>query len=167
MARRRSSDRSAGDARQPYADQGGPEARHAQTHDVRREAATNPKGPEPEIEDFSVDIAPDTSAVELGGHVEESTSAAGDKALHQRLRMLDNDELARIPVLQSGARLEQGGTYLDLGDLERGPFKAIGGQEAGRGNRYVAKRDLDYELWNRLVGQDREPEVERPAGASG
>jgi hypothetical protein len=64
-------------------------------------------------------------------------------------------------VLETGTALEQGGTYLDLNDRPRGPFKATGGQEAGPANRYVAKRDTDYELWNRLVG-DRETQLERP-----
>jgi hypothetical protein len=64
-------------------------------------------------------------------------------------------------VLEEGARLEQGGVYVDLADLEAGPFKAIGGQEADTRTRYVAKRDTDHELWNELAG-DREPRVERP-----
>jgi hypothetical protein len=63
------------------------------------------------------------------------------------------------------ARLHQGGTYVDLNDGRRQPFTALGGQEAGPEHRYVAKRDTDHELWNRLVGQGREVEVERPAEA--
>jgi len=162
MPRRGQHDHSPGDARKPFSDQGGPAARHAETHDVRREALTNPKGPEPPGEDFAADIAPDTSAVELGGHADESTPASEDKTLHTRLNMLGADEIARLLVLESGARLEQGGTYLDLDDLGRGPFKAIGSHVVGERDRYVAKREVDYELWNRLVGQGREAAVERP-----
>ena len=83
----------------------------------------------------------------------------------KQLRSLDAvgaDELAELSVLTTGTRLEQGGTYVDLDDLDAGPFKAIGGHEAAPENRYVAKRDTDHELWNRLVGQGREPEIERP-----
>lgn len=156
-----SDDHSPGDRRRPYADRGGPEARHAETHDVRREELTNPKGPEPVDESFAEQIAPDDSAGKPGGHVDESVPASEDKALRNRLPDLDADELARLSVLEEGARLDQGGAYLDLNDRGRGPFKAIGGQEARPGNRYVAKRDTDYELWNRLAG-DREPEIERP-----
>lgn len=56
---KRSDDHSAGDAREPYSDQGGPEGRHAQTHDVEREAATNsvPKSDEPD--EFANDLAND------------------------------------------------------------------------------------------------------------
>ncbi len=159
-----SDDHSAGDRRQPYADRGGPAARHAETHDVRREAITNPKGPAPVDDSFAEQLAPDTSTIEPGGHAEESRSAADDKTLHERLQGFNNAELARLSVLERGVALEQGGTYLDLNDLDRGPFKALGGQEAERDNRYVAKRDTDYELWNRLAGRDTEAEVERPEG---
>ena len=157
-----SDDHSPGDRRQPYADRGGTQARHAETHDVRREELTNPKGPAPVDESFAEQLAPDDSTATPGGHVDDSASAADDKALRNRLPGLDADELARLAVLEEGTRLDQGGTYLDLDDLGRGPFKAIGGQEAGPGNRYVAKRDTDYELWNRLA-RDREAAVERPS----
>lgn len=160
-----SDDHSPGDRRRPYADRGGPEGRHAETHDVRREALTNPTGPDPVDESFAAQLAPLDATGELGGHGEESVPAADDKALHERLPMLDGADLARLMVLEPGARLEQGGTYLDLNDLGQGPFTAIGGQEAGLRHRYVAKRDTDYELWNRLVGDNRDPDVVRPEGA--
>ena len=97
------------------------------------------------------------------GHTDESAPAVADKGLHEQLPDLNNDELARLSVLSPGTPLDQGGTYLDLNDLGRGPFKAIGGQEAEAGARLVAKRDTDYELWNRLTGRDREATVVRPA----
>jgi len=118
-------------------------------------------GPDPD-EEFAADIAPDTSVAEPGGHVEESRSAGEDKELHARLSMLDEAQLARLLVLEPDARLEQGGTYVDLNDLSRQPFKALGNQAAGADHRYVAKRDTDYELWNQLVGQGRDVEIERP-----
>lgn len=162
MPRRGQHDQSPGDARQPFSDQGGPEGRHAQTHDVEREEATRPKGSEPG-DDFSQDLA--GAEPVGGGHVDDSQSAGTDKELRQQLGELDSDELARLSVLTIGTRLEQGGTYVDLNDLGGGPFKAMGSQEAGPDNSYVAKRDTDYELWNRLVGQGNEPEVERPSSA--
>lgn len=156
-----SDDHSPGDGRKPYSDRGGPEARHAETHDVRREELTNPKGPVPDDPSFAAQLAP--VDIEPGtSHAMESIPAAADKELHNRLRALDNDELAQLAVLAPGARLEQGGTYLDLNRIQEGPFKALGGHEASETDRYVAKRDTDYELWNRLVGDDREPEIERP-----
>jgi hypothetical protein len=156
-----SDDHSPGDARRPYSDVGGTEARHAQTHDVRREQLTNPKGPEPGDTSFDEQLAPEGSPTR-GGHSAESEPAVEDKSLHDWLPALSDDELARLSVLDAGTRLEQGGVYLDLNRLSRGPFKALAGHVAGHGDRFVAKRDTDYELWNRLAGQDAEPRIERP-----
>jgi hypothetical protein len=155
-----SDDHSPGDRREPYSDRGGPEGRHAETHDVRREQLTNPKGPEPEDTSFADQLAPFDQG--MGGHVDEGIPGSEDKVLHNRFSELSSDELRRLIVVQPGTRLEQGGTYVDLNRLADGPFKALGGHEAEEGSRYVAKRDTDYELWNRLVGQDDEPAVERP-----
>ena len=157
-----SDDHSPGDARKPYSDSGGPQGRHAQTHDVRREQATNPKGPEPEDTSFAEQLAPETTGGP-GGHAEESVSGVADKVLHEKLPGLDNDELARLAVLEPGTRLEQGGAYVDLNKLADGPFRAMAGHETTDQDRIIAKRDTDYELWNRLVGQDAEPEIERPS----
>ncbi len=161
MPRRGQHDQSPGDARKPFSDQGGPTGRHAETHDVEREELTRPKGVEPE-EDFSADLAPATTPG--GGHIDESLPAAGDKDLAAELG-LSSDELGRLSILAVGTQLNQGATYVDVNDLASGPFKAIGSQEAGADNSYVSKRDTDYELWNRLVGQGREPEIERPETA--
>ncbi len=162
MPRNRSDDTSPGDARQPYSDRGGPAARHAETHDVRQEELTNPKGPQPRDTSFDDDLAPVDPPGGSAGHVDESAPATEDKHLKAPLAdQLSPDQIARLSVLEVGARLEQGGVYVDLADLKAGPFKALGSQEAGGRNRYVAKRDTDHELWNGLVG-DREPRVERP-----
>jgi hypothetical protein len=157
-----SDDHSPGDARKPYSDQGGPQGRHAQTHDVRREQVTNPKGPEPEDTSFADQMAQDTTG-NPGGHADETNPAVEDKVLHHTLSRLDNDELARLDVIEPGTQLEQGGTYLDLNMIEKGPFKALGGHAAAPSERLIAKRDTDYLIWNRLVGQDAEPDIERPA----
>ena len=160
MPRRGQRDESPGDARKPFSDRGGPEARHAETHDVRREELTNPKGKQPE-EDFSADLGPGAPSASPPGSV-ESLPADQAKDLHRKLPDLDSAELARLTILPVGARLEQGATYVDLNDLDAGPFKAIGGREAAPRERLVAKREIDHELWNRLVGGDAEAEIERP-----
>ena len=157
-----SDDHSPGDRRQPYSDRGGPEERHAATHDVRREELTNPVGPQSVDTSFAEQLAPIETRTG-GGHVAESAPAVDDKVLHERLPELTSEELSRLQVLEPGTRLEQGGTYVDLNRLSEGPFKALGGHEATQNERYVAKRDTDYELWNRLVGDDSDPEIERPS----
>jgi hypothetical protein len=158
-------DLSPGDGRKRYTDIGGVEARHAQTHDVRREQLTNPKGIDRSDDEFADDIAPATPALDLHTHADESIIAADRKEMRNQLPGLTAEELGRLPILDAGVRLEQGGTYLDLDDHGRGPFKAIGAQETGHGRHIVAKKDVDYDLWNRLVGNDREPEIARPEPA--
>jgi hypothetical protein len=158
-----SDDYSPGDRRQPCSDRGGAEGRHAVTHDVRREKLTNPVGPQSEDRSFAEQLAP-VETRPGGGHAAESTPGVDDKGLHDRLPELTNDEISRLQVLEPGTRLEQGGTYIDLNRLNEGPFKALGGHEATKRDRYVIKRDTDYELWNRLVGDDGDPEIERPSG---
>ena len=159
-----SDDHSPGDARKPYSDQGGPQGRHAQTHDVRREQATNPRGPEPEDSTFAEQLAPQTTGGP-GGHGDDTVLAVGERELHNKLSGLDDSELARLAVIEPGTQLEQGGTYLDLNQVEKGPFRALGGHAASRTERLIAKRETDYLIWNRLVGRDAEPQVERPASA--
>lgn len=75
----------------------------------------------------------------------------------------DGDDLKWLSILTVGSPLDQGSTYVDLNDEGFRPFKALGSQVAGTDNRYVANRDTDYEMWDRLVGQGRSVEVERPA----
>ena len=160
-----SDDQSPGDSRKPYSDVGGPAGRHAQTHDVRAENRSNPKGAAREDASFAGQIAPERTGGRGGQHA-ESVSGVDDKVLHAGFPELSNDELARLAVLEPGARLEQGGVYVDLNNLADGPFKAMAGHQATQYDRIIAKRDTDYELWNRIVGQDADPELERPATES-
>jgi hypothetical protein len=157
-----SDDHSPGDRRQPYADRGGPEARHAETHDVRREELTNPTGPEPVDESFAEDLAPDSpEAIRLAQL--ESTPAGDDKTVIDALPELNQEDLAQLSVLAPGTPLDQGGVYLDLQDRARGPYKAIGGQQVSDSQRIIAKKTTSYELWNRVAGEDDRAEIERPA----
>jgi hypothetical protein len=88
------------------------------------------------------------------GHTDESESAVLDKGLHRSLPELTDDELRRLSVLEPGTQLDQGGVYLDLNHLEAGPITAFGDQVAAPNNRFVSKKETDYELWNRLSGRD-------------
>lgn len=159
----RSDDHSTGDARQPYSEQGGPEARHAQTHDVHRERATRAKPADQEPDEFADDLVSAPSGDEPGEH---SSPASEDKQLRTQMPDLDGDDLKRLSIVIAGTHLEQGSVYVDLNDLDRVPFKAIGSQVASDETRYVAKRDTDYEMWDRLVGQGRSAVVERPGSLS-
>ena len=157
-----SDDHSPGDRRTPYSDQGGPAGRHAQTHDVRREELTNPKGPEPVDDSFERQLHPNDPDLDPRGHAEESLPADELKDVVNELPQLSDDELARVSILEPGTALEQGGVYLDLDDSAGTPFKAIGGHRVEPGQRIIAKRDTDYLIWNKLAGDREEVEVERP-----
>ncbi len=156
-----SDDHSPGDGRKPYSDTGGPEARHAETHDVRREELTNPKGPDPVDESFAEDLAQETpDSIRQAQH--DSMPGDDDKDLINKLPDLNQGDLAQLSILVAGTPLEQGSVYLDLNDRKRGPFKAIGGQEVSGSEKIIAKKTTSYELWNRVTGDDDTAEIERP-----
>lgn len=157
-----SDDHSPGDRRKPYSDVGGPAGRHAQTHDVEREQLTNPKGPEPVDESFELQLHPNDPELDPPGHAEESLPADQLKDVVNELPELSGEELSRLTVLELGTELEQGGTYLDLDNPDRVPFKALGGHRVQDGQRVISKRDTDYLLWNEIVGDREEVEIERP-----
>lgn len=76
------------------------------------------------------------------------------KPLHRRLQTFSDDALKEVSILPEGTRLEQGATYIDLKDQQPEEFTATGDMEAGPDNWYVNKRDVHYEIWNRLIGID-------------
>lgn len=88
-----------------------------------------------------------------GDHPEKGNVATAHdlKDLNRQLGDLDDSDLKSIPVMPEGSRLEQGATYIDLrGDCTE--FTAMGNESAGPGNAYVAKTEVEYPLWNRLIG---------------
>jgi hypothetical protein len=92
---------------------------------------------------------------------QEEGLTTSDPETRRAFPELSKDELDRLIVLRPGARLEQGSVYVDLDDLDAGPFVALGSEEVSEGDRIRSKRDTDYEMWNRIVG-DREPRRLRP-----
>jgi hypothetical protein len=81
-------------------------------------------------------------------------SAYDVKDLNRELPNLTDDELKQLTIVPVGAQLEQGAVYFDLNDPGAGEIKARGDMTAGPENRYVAKQDVDYQLWNALIGVD-------------
>jgi hypothetical protein len=79
------------------------------------------------------------------------------KPVHERFKHFSDDELKQLRILPVGSRLEQGATYIDLNNLDLGEFTATGDMHVGQHHWLVAKKDVPYELWNRLLG--REPSV--------
>ena len=116
---------------------------------------------EAENEYWQQDLNPDLMAGQnvgmAGPHPEkdEGIRTAYDlKPLHRRLEGYTDDELKGIPVLNPGSRLEQGATYIDLRQDDPEEITAWGDMEASQENWYVPKSEVDYQLWNRLIGVD-------------
>jgi len=80
-------------------------------------------------------------------------SAAQEGQRHPWESRLNGDELASMPYLDPGTRLRDGQSYLDLNQLNGGPFTPTDGQSVRDGDRIVAQRDLDPDLWRKLVGE--------------
>jgi hypothetical protein len=78
------------------------------------------------------------------------------KPVHKRLRQFSDDELKQLRILPVDSRLEQGATYIDIYNLDVDEFIATGDMQVGLNNWVVAKKDVPYDLWNRLL------EVEPP-----
>lgn len=90
-----------------------------------------------------------------GGNIgdDETTPSAYElKEAHRHLEGFTDDELRAIPVVPSGQRLKQGAVYIDLRSHDRAEFKARGDMEAEEGSMYVPKSEVEYPLWNRLIG---------------
>ena len=108
-------------------------------------------------EEWREDLNPNASAGQnntLAGPSGEHTAPTAHDTpdLRRALTGFTKDELKRILVLPEGSRLEQGGTYVDLSTPDRKEFTATGDITAGPGNWFVPKSEVDYEIWNRLIG---------------
>ena len=90
----------------------------------------------------------------VGPHPERHNprTAFDVKEVHRLLRDFTDDQLRQIPVLPFGSRLEQDATYIDLADPQRKKFKATSGMSVAPNRFVVPKREVDYQLWNRLRG---------------
>lgn len=132
-----------------------------------------PSGKDRDTDDFDRDLHPDglggRNVGMEGSHPEKgSPKTAHDlKNLNRQLNDLDNSDLKNIPVMPEGSRLEQGATYIDLrGDCTE--FTAMGNESAGPKNAYVPKSEVDYQLWNHLIGvQNPDRLNENDEGATG
>jgi hypothetical protein len=104
--------------------------------------------------DLNADPQADQNRGQPRAWVEHARTAYEHKEAHRRLEALSDDELRTIPIVPPGERLQQGAVYIDLRSHDCREFKARGDMEAGEGNLYVPKSEVDYQLWNRLIGVD-------------
>jgi hypothetical protein len=110
-------------------------------------------------QEWQRDLNPDADAGQNNQHTEtdhlkEAATAYEVKQIHRQFHGFADDELKRIPLLPHGSRLEQGATYVDLQDSQLQEFKATGDMKVGPNSWIVPKSEVDYQLWNRLIGID-------------
>jgi len=86
------------------------------------------------------------------------------KPVHRRFHAFSDDDLKLIHILPEGSRLEQGATYLDLANLALGEFTATGEMRVGSTQWIVAKKEVPYTLWHRLLGTETPERVEQHRG---
>ncbi|MHB0956226.1 MAG: hypothetical protein ACYC0X_07595 [Pirellulaceae bacterium] len=122
----------------------------------------NPEDKHPET--YQQDLAPDASKGINYGKVGPPTptrTAYDFKRLPAALTDYSPDELKQIRILEEGARLETGATYLNLADDSPQEIQARGDEVVGQQDFYLAKKDIPYEWWNRLLG-NRDPRRTNP-----
>jgi hypothetical protein len=115
-----------------------------------------PKHPD----EWQRDLNPDHLAGQNIGQASDAVTATERTAFHLRkagheLRGIDDEELKQVPVLAAGERLQQGATYIDLTEDRPEEFTARGDMAALPGNAYVPKDRVPYEIWNRLIGEEK------------
>ena len=86
-------------------------------------------------------------------------NAQETKSIHRQFHGFTDDELKRIPIVPAGTRLSQGAVYVDLNDPQLREITATGDMKATEETKYVPKREVDYQLWNRLIGIDNPERV--------
>ena len=110
-------------------------------------------------DDFDKDLRPNEFSGENDGassaqNEKNAPSAYEYKELHDQFPQLSNADLKNIPILPAGTRLDQGATYLDLMNLEKGEYSAVANETVGEKDRIVPKTEVGYPLWNRLTGKE-------------
>ena len=110
-------------------------------------------------DDFDKDLRPNEFAGENNGadtaqNEKSAPSAYEHKELHDRFPQLSSADLKNIPVLPAGTRLDQGATYLDLNNPDKGEYSAVSNETVGEKDYIVPKKEVDYLLWNRLTGKE-------------
>lgn len=90
------------------------------------------------------------------GEQERDTRTAKDvKAVHRSHREWNDADLENVPILPAGTRLQQGATYVDLQEDAPHEFTADGGMTAEPGQLIVPKDRVPYDVWNRLIGEEK------------
>ena len=111
-------------------------------------------------DEWQRDLNPNHLAGQNIGAASDTPARGDGTAFHLRKRGwaigdLDDNELKQVPVLDVGERLQQGATYVDLAVDPASEFTAIGDMTAEDGHAYAPKDRVPYEIWNRLLGEEK------------
>jgi hypothetical protein len=111
-------------------------------------------------DEWQRDLNPNHLAGQNIGSDSESRHDRERTAFHLRkagldLGGIDDEELKQVPLLPTGERLQQGATYVDLTHQPPVEFTARADMSAGPGTAYVPKDRVPYEIWNRLIGEEK------------
>jgi hypothetical protein len=105
-------------------------------------------------ESYQQDLGPDASKglnYGLEGAEIPTRTAIDIKEFREYLQDFTPDELRQMKVLQQGARLEAGAAYINLAVERPHEIQALGNEDVGDNDYFFAKKDVPYELWNKLV----------------
>jgi hypothetical protein len=121
------------------------------------------KHPEPYQDDLNPQaIAGQNLGIPETQPAKHGSTAYDVKPAHERFKRFSADELKQLRILPIGSRLEQGATYIDLNNLDLGEFTAMGDMHVSQQNWLIAKKDVHYELWNRLLGSEPSERIKTP-----
>jgi hypothetical protein len=122
------------------------------------------KHPEPYQRDLNPDAAKGLNWGNAGPHPEKNDcrTAKDVKELHNLLSDFLDDELDSIPVLPAGARLESNATYINFREADPKEFTAEGTEDVSENDLLVPKSEVDYQLWNRLIGLSNPARTGKP-----
>lgn len=84
----------------------------------------------------------------------DALDAQDCKDAQSLLPNMTKDEWKRVHLVPPGMRLRTGDRYVDLRDTRRGELVATGEETANQSSLLVAKNDVDYEVWNKLLGRE-------------
>lgn len=136
--------------------------------DPKREGPA-PRHPEPYQQDLNPHAAASQNFSLTRTHPEKNSArtAYDEKEAHRQLVDWTAEDLKQVPLLPACVRLEQGAMYVDLRDPARREFTASGDMQVPIDGLYVPKSEVDFRIWNRLLGKrapERPSAVGTPSG---
>lgn len=86
---------------------------------------------------------------------EEALHSPESKEVYDLLPEMTTDEWRRVRLVPRGERLKTGGVYFDLRFPDRGELVATGEETVGDSDLLIAKKEIDFVIWGKLVGRNR------------